>query len=69
MSQINTIETTAWKVRINYDDGDVKDIKMRGDPSANAEARDASLTLRATCDVIHGSTTTASYRNGKDTLE
>ena len=66
MSQINTIQTDGWFIRINYWDGDVLDRKMRGEKSAHESARTGSLDLKADIDVCHGVDVLATYRNGHE---
>ncbi len=66
MSQINTLQTEGYFIRINYWDQDVSDRQMSSETQARHGAEQASNELKADADVCKGATVLATYRNGKE---
>ncbi len=64
MANIQTINTEAWYIRINYHDGDVLDQRVMTEGVARERAKNGSRTLKADIDVCHGAAVIATYRDG-----
>lgn len=68
----NLTNTEGYFVRINYDDGDVRDSlytatgrRIRAEGRCLTEAMEASKGLRAEVDACKGATVLATFRAGK----